>query len=295
MNNLQIFEHKTKSRFKKDISLFLTILIFGVLLISDNLLAQGNLIIFPKRVIFEGNQRFHELNLANTGHDTARYVISFVQIRMKEDGGFENITTPDSGQYFADSFLRIFPRSVTLGPGESQLLKIQLTKTDQITQSEYRSHLYFRSVPDKAPLSLAATDTVKDTTAIGIRIVPVFGMTIPIIIRSGESTTIVKLTDLSFEMLNDSTAAVKMTINRAGNMSIYGDISVDYISKDGKITEIAKVQGIAVYTPNMIRRCLIQLNNVPGIDFHNGKLHLTYSAQREDRVSKIAEAELQLQ
>ncbi|MGA7720934.1 MAG: hypothetical protein WCA84_07135 [Ignavibacteriaceae bacterium] len=271
----------------------LSILILLMLPYSSNLMAQGDLLIFPKRVVFEGAQRFHELNLLNSGHDTARYVISFVQIRMKEDGGFENITQPDSGQNFADSFLRIFPRTVTLAPGEAQVVKIQLTKTNLLTEGEYRSHIYFRS--DKKPQSLGEKDTTKDTTAIGIHLVAVYGITIPVIIRVGESTTNINISDLSFNKVNDSTAAVKLSINRKGNMSVYGDIKVDYISQDGKVTEVGKVQGVAVYTPNLIRRCVINLNNFPGINYNKGKLHLVYSAEREDRVSKLAEAELLLQ
>ena len=69
-----------------------------------------------------------DLNLANTGKDSATYAISLVQIRMNEDGGFENITEPDPGQNFADKNLRFFPRSVTLAPGEAQSIKVQTYK-----------------------------------------------------------------------------------------------------------------------------------------------------------------------
>jgi hypothetical protein len=91
-------------------------------------MAQGNLLLLPGRVIFEGSKRYEELNLANSGKDTARYVISLMHVRMKEDGGFEEISQPDSGENFADKFIRFFPHSVVLGPGESQVVKIQLDK-----------------------------------------------------------------------------------------------------------------------------------------------------------------------
>src|SRR5210317_878009 len=80
--------------------------------------SQGNLLITPRRVVFDGSSRSIDLNLANTGTDTASYAISLVQIRMTAEGGFESITEPDPGQRFADRFLRFFPRTVTLGPGE---------------------------------------------------------------------------------------------------------------------------------------------------------------------------------
>src|SRR4249920_2293167 len=70
---------------------------------STGIFAQGNLLIFPKRVVFEGGKKTEVITLSNTGKDTAKYSISFVQIRMNEDGSFENISQPDSGQMFADT------------------------------------------------------------------------------------------------------------------------------------------------------------------------------------------------
>src|SRR5580765_6599998 len=114
--------------------------------------AQGNLEIMPMRVVFEGQKKIVALNLANTGKDTARYVISTLEIRMNEDGTFERIEQPDSGQKFASSYIRIFPRSITLAPYEAQVIKIQLIKTNLLEPGEYRSHIYFRAVPAEIPL-----------------------------------------------------------------------------------------------------------------------------------------------
>jgi hypothetical protein len=267
-----------------------------ILFSSSNITAQGDLIVFPKRVVFEGTQRIRELNLANTGQDTATYIISVVQIRMKEDGGFENIMEPDPGQKFAENYIRIFPRRVVLAPNEAQLVKVQLTRTSELTEGEYRSHLYFRAEPVSKPLvGLNSNETPKDSNAISVRIVPIFGMTIPVIIRVGESTTKVSFSDLGLEMYKDTIPTLKMSINRTGNMSVYGDINVEHISPEGKITRVGNVQGVAVYTPNLVRRARIELNKKLGINYKTGKLRLEYSAQREDKNAKLAEAELQLQ
>lgn len=106
-------------------SIFTALLLPGLgilsLLFSSSAMAQGDLLIFPKRVVFEGAKRSEELSLANIGKDSATYVLSFVQIRMKEDGTFDKITTPDLAQSFADKNLRFFPRSVTLAPNEFKL------------------------------------------------------------------------------------------------------------------------------------------------------------------------------
>ena len=114
-------------------------LITFTLLFPLTIAAQGNLLVTPRRVVFEGTKRSVDLNLANIGQDTATYAISLIQIRMKEDGSFETISTPDPGQNFADQNLRFFPRSVTLPPNEAQVVKVQLLRTNQLTPGEYRS------------------------------------------------------------------------------------------------------------------------------------------------------------
>jgi len=256
-----------------------------------HLQAQGDLMVFPKRIVFEGAIKTNELTLANIGKDTARYNISFVQYRMNEDGSFTEIKTPDVGQNFADKFLRYYPRSVILGPKESQIIKIQLTKANTLTPGEYRSHIYFRAIPNSKPLG---EEEKKDTTALSIKLVPIFGITVPAIIRVGESDTKVTLTDLNFSNKNDTIPVLQIKMNRTGNMSIYGDLSVVHVSPTGKKTPIGKASGIAVYSPNSDRIFRLPLWHNTGINFLSGTLHVEYSANSDAKPVKYAEADLQL-
>ena len=248
--------------------------------------------ITPRRVVFEGAKRSFDLNLANTGQDTAIYAISLVQIRMKEDGGFETITEPDSDQRFADRFIRFFPRSVTLGPNEAQAVKIQLIRSNELEPGEYRSHFYFRAVPKETPLGEG--EELKDTSTISVVLKPIFGITIPVIIRVGESTARVSISDLRFELVNDTVPVISFLFNRSGNMSVFGDLSVDHISTQGKITRVGIANGVAVYTPNTKRIFRFNLNNLPGVDFRTGTLRVIYSSSSDVKPVRLAEAELPL-
>lgn len=258
---------------------------------SATAIAQGDLMLFPKRVVFEGSKKSYELNLANTGKDTARYNISIINYRMKEDGSFEKITQPGAGENFAIDYLRFFPRSVTLAPNEAQVVKIQLTKTNLMSPGEYRSHVYFRSVPTEKPLG--EKESTKQDSTISVQLIPVFGISIPVIIRVGESTAKVTLSDCSLEIENNI-PRLKMIFNRSGNRSVYGDITVNYISPKGKITRVGIVKGLAVYTPNPVRRFQLNLDEAAGIDYRSGKLHIVYTAQADFKSAKLAEAELVL-
>jgi P pilus assembly chaperone PapD len=252
--------------------------------------AQGNLVIIPRRVVFEGSVKTQDITLANGGTDSAKYNISIVQMRMKEDGSFEAIKAPDSGQNFADQYLRFYPRTVTLAPRESQLVKIQVIKSEKMNAGEYRSHIYFRAVPKSKPLG--ENEPPQDTSSFSASLSAVFGITIPVIIRVGESTGKVNLSDLSVEKVNDTLTKCKMKFNRTGNTSVYGDIAIDYISPLGKVTQVAIVRGMAVYTPNSIRRFDCKLDRIAGIDYHTGKLHIVYSTKVGTKPLKLAEAEL---
>jgi hypothetical protein len=254
--------------------------------------AQGNLLITPRRVVFDGSKRSMDVNLANTGQDSATYSISLVQIRMKDDGGFENITEPDPGQNFADKNLRFFPRQVTLAPGEAQSIKVQVTKLNELKPGEYRSHFYFRAVPKQNVLGEQPLQT--DTTSISIRLTPIFGITIPAIIRVGESDTKVSLSELAYRSINDTLPILGFTFNRTGNMSVYGDVVVEYVSLNGKVTKVGIANGVAVYSPNAIRKFQIILKKLPDVDYKTGTLRVIYSASSDVKPMRYAEAELAL-
>lgn len=268
-------------------------LILFQVLFTLNVQGQGNLMITPKRVVFEGNRRTMDINLANIGEDTATYAISLIQNRMTEDGNFVEITEPDEGQLFASPYLRYFPRSVTLAPKESQTVKIQLYRTGGLAPGEYRSHIYFRAVPEEKPLG--EEEDVSDPSSITIKLVPIFGITIPVIIRVGDPDVSVTLSDLHLGMENDTIPKLSMFFNRSGNFSVYGDVAVDHISPEGKVTRVSIANGVAVYTPNLRRSLSLGLFNTEGVNLGSGKLRVTYSAPSDVKPRKYAEAELSLQ
>lgn len=270
---------------------FFSWLMMAILFLPSDLHAQGNLLITPRRVVFDGSDRSFDLNLANTGKDTSTYAISIVQIRMNEDGSFENITEPDPDQRFADRYIRYFPRSVTLGPSETQVIKLQLIRSNELQEGEYRSHMYFRSVPRKKPLG--TEEEIRDTTTISVRLTPVFGITIPVIIRKGTSTASVKLSDLNLEINENSEAVISFVFNRTGNMSVYGNILVEHISPQGSVTRAGVLNGVAVYTPNKVRKLRFNLINT-GIDYTKGKLRVTYSSSSDVKPVRYDQAELVL-
>jgi len=264
------------------------LLLFFILIFSGfTTYAQGDLMIMPKRLVFDGSERSQEINLANTGSDTAVYAISFVNYKMTEAGNFEQVEEPEEGQRFATDFLRYFPRRVSLAPNEAQTIRVQLTRTGNLEQGEYRSHMYFRAVEDQTALG---SEDAKESEGISINIKTVFGISIPIIIREGESTTAIKLTEVALDTSSEN-PKLSLVINRSGNMSVYGNLTATHIAPNGVKTEVGMVKGVSVYTPNSKRNFSFELRNAAEVDLTKGKLEISYT---EDKGDTLATTEIKL-
>jgi hypothetical protein len=259
---------------------------------SIQTMAQGDLMITPSRIVFEGNKQKEQLNLLNMGKDTTTYTISFVQRNMKEDGSFVTIEKPDSGQMFADPYLRIFPRQVTLAPREPQVILVQFRRKAEMAAGEYRSHLYFRSEQNYKPLGMGKSDSNK--ILVNVQLTPIFGVSIPIIIRTGEVNVNATLSNLELVPMQGTTQSLKLTINRSGNISTFGDITVQYIPDKGKTVLIATVAGVGVYTNIQKRNMMIKLNSSVNLKPGTGRLKVQYTGKVDNKSIVYGESELVL-
>ncbi len=265
------------------------ILIFGL---GFRSVAQGDLLVTPTRVVFEGNKQKEKVYLVNIGKDSATYSVSFLQYRQTEDGGYTIIEKPDSGQMFADPFLRIYPRTVSLAPGETQTVMLYSRRKTDMPSGEYRSHLYFRSEKDYTPLGNKSKDTLK---TVSVQLIPIYGVSIPVVIRTGNVNVSASLSDLKLNKVDDSFMNVSLAVNRTGNISVNGNLVVEYISAKGKSVEIGRINSVAVYTNIQKRLVSIKLNLTPELSLASGKLRVRYTSADDAKKQEIySEAELKL-
>ncbi|MDD4379217.1 MAG: hypothetical protein PHN83_04670 [Dysgonamonadaceae bacterium] len=267
-------------------------LLFFLCIISIHASSQGDLLITPHRVVLEGNKQIEEIMVANIGLDTAFYAISLIEYRMTDDGSLQEITEPVPGQKFASPILRYFPRSIELAPNESQVVRIQVRRRPGLEEGEYRSHLYFRAIPKEEPLGNETAAT--DSTGIGIRLIPIYGISIPVIVRIGNLSASCTIGELALEQKEEGSPVLKLVLNRQGTKSVYGDLTVDYVSHTGERINVGKVRGIAVYTPNTVRRFSMPLTVPEGVNLNNGKLVVRFSDANEAKPLVYDEKELEL-
>jgi len=257
----------------------------------QNAFGQGDLLVSPVRVVFEGNKQKEEISLVNIGNDTTTYSVSFIQYKMNEEGNFELIDGQAEGQMFADKYLRIFPRKITLAPRESQVVRIQLNRKPDMAPGEYRSHLYFRAEKETSPLDLGVK---KDEKLMSVKITPVFGISIPVIVRSGDVKATTDLSDLRLEAQKDTLSNLRFVINRQGNISVYGDIIAEYVPVKGKPVQIGLARGVAVYTSVTKRNFNLRLSSLKNVDLNSGKIRLKFTSPKDSPYELYSEKELML-
>jgi hypothetical protein len=254
--------------------------------------AQGGLLITPKRVVLEGNKQRARLNLVNMGKDTSIFSISFKQYNMNEKGRLEVIEKYDSTQMFADSFIRIFPRRVTLAPGEGQAVMLQYRRKADMKAGEYRSHLRFRD--DKNYEALGKNDQPSlDSTQMSVSVTAIYGISIPVIIRVGEVNVGATLSDLHIGLQQDSKSYLNLTVNRTGNISLRGKLTVEYIPVKGKPSQIGAAN-VVIYTNLNQRNFSIKLKETPGISLKKGILKVRLTSLDDAKKKEVyAESEIQ--
>ena len=250
----------------------------------------GDLLIAPTRVVFEGRLRTAEITLVNIGSATATYRITFVHLRMDEQGGTKEIETAgaEPGERFADQLIRYSPRQVTLEPHVAQTIRMQVRKPDDLEPGEYRSHLLFRAVPSAAP----DLETTGNPAAFSVQLTALYGVSIPVIVRHGDVSATATLSDLDLVPPSgaEATPVLRFRIDRSGNESIYGNLTVTFVPAGGRASVVGLANGVAVYMPNPVRRAAIPLRVPPGTVLKNGRLHLAYTRQGKGNET-IAEAD----
>jgi hypothetical protein len=194
---------------------------------------------------------------------------------------------PGQGQLFASPYLRFYPRNVTLAPNESQVVKVQLTKTNELQPGEYRSHLYFRSIKQESKTA-EEYKTVTDSKSLSFSITPVYGISIANIIRVGNPDLKIDIQNATFSG-SGNLPVLSMEFYLNGSKSAYGDIVVTHIAPDGKKTKVASIKGLAIYVPEKMRKTKLQLKEL-GVNYNTGKLIIEYRIS--DR--EVVQSEVQL-
>ena len=209
----------------------------------------GDLLVAPTRIVLNGS-RGTEITLSNIGDDVATYRVSVELRRMTPEGMLEDVGTPSDREKLAQSMILYAPRRVTIAPNQPQTIRIAARAPAGLADGEYRVHLLFRAVP--APRPAQAPGQVK---GIAFELIPVYGVTIPVVVRMGNLTAKVGIANVALTK-QDGKPAIGLELIRAGDRSVFGDVKV---YKAGIKDPIAIQRGVAVYTEVTSRRLVVPI------------------------------------
>ncbi len=239
--------------------------------------AAANLLVTPTRVVFEQRDRSAQVTLVNQGSETGEFRKSYIRQDMTESGSFEPVPEGEAG-LFSDKMVRFSPRQVKLPPGQSQVVRLMLRKPRDLADGEYRSHLLFQALPPATSSNIE--NIAKDTPAEGItvEIIPIVGVSIPVIVRHGKLDSEVTLSAARVIPADDVNAApaVAVTINRSGSGSAYGDFRATFTPAGGEPIVVAQANGVAVYANIDKRRFQMPLTLPTGFNLINGVFELAF-------------------
>ena len=211
--------------------------------------AQGDLLVAPTRVVINGAGSA-EVVLNNIGDQPATYRIGLELKRMTPDGNLEPVDEASitAEQRAVLDMFRYSPRRITLPPNQPQSVRISARPPEGLPDGEYRVQMSFRAVPEARPVEDGATGD--GAGGFTIKLTPVYGVAIPLILRKGEVTAAASLVQAAV-VRNGDGALLTVDLARQGNRSVYGEIRV---VAAGVREPLFQARGIAVYTEVASRR-----------------------------------------
>ena len=201
--------------------------------------AGSQLLVTPKRIVFSKNMRSAQVTIVNSGDAPATYRISLTNKRMTDEGRLVDVESAEPDDMFADKMIRYSPRQVVLEPGKSQIVRLGLRKPSNLKEGEYRSHMLFSAIPLDTGKNIE--QTVNPSSGLRINLTAIVGISIPVIVRHGETDATVSITSAQYQprQANEDQPHILMEMERSGNQSVYGDFLAEFITK-GRLSCLLK-------------------------------------------------------
>lgn len=216
-------------------------------------LAQGDLLIAPTRVILDG-RRGTQVILSNIGSEEATYRVGLELRRMEENGRLVPVDEAEASaaEAAALEMIRYAPRRITLPPGQPQAVRLAARPGADLPDGEYRVHMSFKAIPKPRDV----TQPAQEAEGVQIKLIPIYGVTIPIIVRHGKVSAQVAINQPRIVEGEDG-PELALTLSRSGDSSTYGEFRV---MRAGSEEPLVLSRGLAIYTDIATREVRIPLS-----------------------------------
>lgn len=218
--------------------------------------ADNALLIAPHRVVIErpGNA---EVFISNMSDTATTYRVSLVLRRMNEKGELhdaEASAVNDADRAMLD-MVRYAPRRVTLGPRQTQTIRLSIRPPEGLPDGEYRVHLQFTPA-DSVEAAPSAITSTEDKEKLEFAISLSLGSAVPVFFRQGKLEAAAGIENAELATVQGR-QVLQFDLTRTGRASLYGDL----IARTASGEQIGAASGIAVYTEISRRKITMPLKS----------------------------------
>ena len=212
---------------------------------------MGDINLYPRRVVIQGRQRTAQVGLFNRTANEGDYEIDITEMAMTPEGRLVALDQVEDPALIAKvksakDMIRWSPKRLSLGGSESQTIRLMARPSPDLAPGEYRAHFLAISRPDVAAGGMTIDEAVSGRQAdgIGVTIKPRFGISIPVIVRVGETTLDLGIENPRVVTLPDGRRALSLKLTREGTRSAYGDVRV---LRTGSDEPLVVARGVGIY------------------------------------------------
>jgi P pilus assembly chaperone PapD len=217
----------------------------------------ADLNVSPRRITFEGGSRADDVIVFNSGAQAATYNVELADRVMTPDGGIVAVADAPKSQEAAEAIARLksakplvtfTPRRVTLGPGESQTIRLRVLRPADLAPGEYRTHLTVTATPpEDTGLTAEQAAAPPADGALAVRLTALFSVAIPVIVRQGPNDTAAGLGAMRYAADDPAKPALNVEVQRKGQDSLYVDLEVRDSKQGRSGPPLGTLRGFAVY------------------------------------------------
>jgi hypothetical protein len=263
-----------------------------------NAATSGDVNLTPRRIVFGPRDRgVKEITVFNRTDGTATYTITLTDQVMATDGALIAASDAPAAEKArlksALPFIRYSPRQMTLGPHESQTVRLQARPPVGTAPTEYRTHFSVTAMPPSdTGIDIAAAAAGARNDLLEVRVTPVYGIMIPIFVRTGDLSAQVSISNVRL-VEAQGRRAIGFAINRTGERSVYGAVDV-YLEGAGSPKKIGGVHGLGVYGEIDQRRIVIPLDASAPVIGPGSRVKIVYTDDELNPGTILAQTEATL-
>ncbi|MFT4731647.1 MAG: fimbrial chaperone protein [Gammaproteobacteria bacterium] len=240
--------------------------------------AQANLLVTPKRIVFDERERTQQVVLINASNQRRSYRLEWVEQKQIDGGAYRLLKEEDAqGRKKASDIMRFSPRQVRLGPGERQVVKILARRKANMEPGEYRSHLLFSALP----LETEASNDMVDGMSMKLNVLVSYS--IPVMLNVNYKSPQIFVSDVQVNEQpekDNKFADVIVTLNKTGNYSTYGKVKA-YFKADNQdsFKEVGLLNGVSIFAEANVYIANLTWSDAP--EARRGELKIRYEGDAE--------------